>query len=106
MALTGVALHQFYAAMILLGIGWNFGYIGASSLLTAHHRPEERAKVQGMNDFLVMATVATAALSSGVLFDAGGGDADGWSVVVLAMLVPVAIAGSALLWRRRTMVRA
>jgi hypothetical protein len=90
-ALSGIALHDFYIALILLGLGWNFGYIGATSLLAAHHRPEDRAKVQGLNDFLVMGMMATAALSSGKLMAAGG-----WGFVILAVMVPVCIAGAAL----------
>ena len=90
-ALSGIELHDFYIALILLGLGWNFGYIGATSLLAAHHRPEDRAKVQGLNDFLVMAMMATAALSSGKLMATGG-----WSFVVIAVMVPVGIAALAL----------
>jgi len=90
-ALSGIELHKFYIALILLGVGWNFGYIGATSLLAAHNRPEDRAKVQGLNDFLVMAMMATAALSSGKLMATGG-----WGFVVVAVMVPVAIAALAL----------
>ena len=92
-ALSGIELHDFYIALILLRLGWNFGYIGATSLLAAHHRPEDRAKVQGLNDFLVMAMMATAALSSGKLMATGG-----WSFVILAVMVPVGIAAMALLY--------
>ncbi len=92
-ALSGIDLHDFYIALILLGLGWNFGYIGATSLLAAHHRPEDRAKVQGLNDFLVMAVMATAALSSGKLMAMGG-----WSFVVVAVMIPVGIAALALLY--------
>lgn len=92
-ALSGIEIHDFYIALILLGLGWNFGYIGATSLLAAHNRPEDRAKVQGLNDFLVMAMMATAALSSGKLMAMGG-----WSFVALAVMVPVAIAAAALLY--------
>lgn len=98
--LAGVELENFYGAMILLGLGWNFGFIGATSLLAANHRPEERAKVQGVNDFVVLATVATAALSSGSLYAAGG-----WGLVVSSMAVPIAIAAAALLWGARMSTR-
>ncbi len=92
-ALSGIALHDFYIALVLLGLGWNFGYIGATSLLAANHRPEDRARVQGLNDFLVMGMMATAALSSGKLMATGG-----WSFVIIAVIVPVAIAATALLY--------
>ncbi|MGP1359010.1 MFS transporter, partial [Roseicyclus sp.] len=51
MALTGVELYQFFGALILLGVGWNFGFIGATAMLTQAHTIEERGRVQGMNDF-------------------------------------------------------
>ncbi len=90
-ALSGLELKQFYGALILLGLGWNFGYIGATSLLAANHLPEEQARVQGMNDFLVMSMLAVAALSSGKLMAVGG-----WNLVIVALMVPVVIAAVAL----------
>ncbi len=97
--LSGVELGNFYVALILLGIGWNFGYIGATSLLTTAHRPEERGRVQGMNDFAVFGMVALASLTSGGLMNCSGGDAvDGWQAVNLAMLPMLALAGGALIW--------
>ena len=58
-------------ALILLGLGWNFGFIGATAMLTETYRPEEKSKVQGLNDFLVFAAVALASFSSGKLFALG-----------------------------------
>jgi predicted MFS family arabinose efflux permease len=92
-ALSGVELSQFYGALILLGLGWNFGFIGATTMLTAAHRPEERAKVQGLNDFLVFGLVAAASFSSGALMDGLG-----WEAVNLAMAPFLATAGAALIW--------
>ncbi len=92
-ALQGVELETFYAALILLGIGWNFGFIGATSMLAGAHRPEERGKVQGLNDFLVFGLVSVASLSSGALMNAIG-----WEAVNLAMAPFLALAGAALLW--------
>lgn len=100
LALSGLELWQFYGALIALGLGWNFGFIGATSLLTAHHRADERAKVQGVNDFLVMGTVAIAALGSGGLYHWGG-----WNFVVGSMLVPVALAAIILGWQAATGLR-
>jgi len=55
---------------VLLGVGWNFGFIGATTMLASAHAPEERAKVQGLNDFLVFGLVTVASFSSGALMDA------------------------------------
>lgn len=92
-AMSGIAIGNFYLALILLGLGWNFGFIGATSMLTAAHRPEERAKVQGLNDFLVMGLVTVASFSSGALMNGVG-----WAAVALAMAPFLALAGSALIW--------
>jgi MFS family permease len=70
-ALTGVELYQFFGALVLLGIGWNFGFIGATALLTQSHTPEERGRVQGMNDFFVFGCVTVASLASGFLMSSG-----------------------------------
>ncbi|MEO0819895.1 MAG: MFS transporter [Pseudomonadota bacterium] len=89
----GIALGNFFGALILLGIGWNFGFVGATAMLAEALRPEERARVQGMNDFLVMALVSVASLSSGVLLAEAG-----WEVVLLATAPFLALAGGALVW--------
>ncbi len=67
-ALAGVDLMHFWLSLILLGVGWNFGFIGATTLLTGTYRPEEKGRVQGLNDFLVFSSVALASLLSGQLF--------------------------------------
>lgn len=98
-ALSGVELEQFFIALILLGIGWNFGYIGATTMLTRAHATEERGRVQGMNDFVVFGGVFLASLSSGGLMNCSGGSiVAGWNAVNLAMLPFLALAGGALLW--------
>lgn len=98
-ALGGVALSDFYLALVLLGLGWNFGFIGATALLTASYRPEERGRAQGMNDFIVFGTVGLASLASGGLLNCLGGDAaSGWRAVNLAMIPLLALAFGALLW--------
>lgn len=98
-AMSGVDLAQFYIALILLGIGWNFGFIGATTMLTAAHAPEERGRVQGMNDMIVFGGVFVASLSSGTLMNCSGGSAEtGWQMVNLAMLPFLVLAGSALIW--------
>ena len=67
-AMAGVNLANFWLALILLGVGWNFGFIGATAMLTETYRPEEKSTVQGLNDFLVFGSVALASLSSGKLY--------------------------------------
>lgn len=100
-ALAGVDLLNFFGALILLGIGWNFGFIGATAMLTASHRPEERGKVQGMNDFLVFGLVGLTSLASGGLMNCVAGDAvSGWHAVNLAMIPMLAAAGAGLVWLR------
>ena len=98
-ALQGVALSNFFVALILLGVGWNFGFIGATTLLASAHRPEERGRVQGMNDFIVFGCVTLASLASGGLMNCSGGSAEtGWTAVNLAMAPFLALAGGALIW--------
>jgi MFS family permease len=71
-ALSGVTLMHFWWALLLLGIGWNFLFIGGTTLLTEVCRPEERAKVQGGNDFLVLGVQALTSLTSGAMFTGSG----------------------------------
>lgn len=92
-ALAGVALAHFYWALIALGVGWNFGFIGATSLLATAHTSEEQAKVQGLNDFLVFGLVAVASFSSGALLNGYG-----WPTVQYAMIPALTIAAIALSW--------
>ena len=98
-ALQGVALENFFVALVLLGIGWNFAFIGATSMLAAAHTPEERGAAQGMNDFVVFGCVTMASLASGGLMNCVGADAAaGWSAVNMAMLPFLVLAGGALIW--------
>jgi predicted MFS family arabinose efflux permease len=92
-AVAGVALANFYWALIALGVGWNFGFIGATSLLATAHTGDERAKVQGLNDFLVFGLVAFASFSSGALLDGYG-----WPSVQYAMIPALTVAAIALGW--------
>ena len=92
-AVGGVGLENFYLALVALGLGWNFGFIGATSLLGTTHTSEDQAKVQGLNDFLVFGLVTVASFSSGALLHVYG-----WTTVQLAMVPALAIAGAAVLW--------
>ena len=96
--LAGIELLNFWSALVLLGIGWNFMFVGGTTLLTRAHTAEERAKTQAANDFLVFGSVALASLGSGAAFHAFG-----WTTVnvaVLPMLVAVVIAAMWLRARR------
>lgn len=98
-ALSGVTLENFFIALILLGIGWNFGFIGATAMLSSSHEPSERGRVQGMNDLLVFGGVTFASMASGGLMNCSGGTPqDGWSAVNLAMIPFLTLAGGALIW--------
>jgi MFS family permease len=98
-ALQGVEIGNFYIALILLGFGWNFGFIGATTMLTASHEPHERGRVQGMNDVLVFGGVTVASLASGGLLNCSGGSSvEGWNAVNMAMAPFLMLAGGALLW--------
>jgi MFS family permease len=80
-ALSGVALLDFISALVLLGIGWNFLFIGGTTLLTETYRPGEKAKVQALNDFLIFGVVVTASFASGGLLERFG-----WTGVNMAAL--------------------
>lgn len=99
-ALTGVELEKFYLALVLLGLGWNFGFIGSTAMLASAHSPDERGHVQGMNDFVVFGGVFLASLSSGGLMNCSdaGNTAAGWQAVNLAMVPFLTLAGAALIW--------
>ncbi|WP_299023623.1 MFS transporter [uncultured Sulfitobacter sp.] len=98
-ALQGVELSNFFIALILLGIGWNFGFIGATSMLAGAHSPHERGRMQGLNDLLVFGGVTVASLASGGLMNCSGGSAQaGWAAVNYAMIPFLILAGGALIW--------
>lgn len=92
-ALAGVDLQHFYVALIALGIGWNFSFIGATSLLGTSHTRAEQAKVQGLNDFLVFGLVSIGSFSSGALLDAFG-----WDAVQIAMVPALLVAALGVGW--------
>jgi MFS family permease len=92
-AIAGVDLHHFYIALVALGIGWNFSFIGATSLLGTTHTAAEQAKVQGLNDFLVLGLVALGSFASGALLDTFG-----WSAVQYAMAPALVVALAGIAW--------
>ena len=98
-ALQGVRLENFFVALILLGIGWNFGFIGATAMLASAHTAQERGRMQGLNDLLVFGGVTMASLASGGLMNCSGGSAvEGWAAVNYAMVPFLLLAGGSLLW--------
>src|ERR1700710_980806 len=82
--LSGITAMHFWATLIVLGIGWNFAFVGASALVLETHRPQERNKVQAFNDFLVFGMMAIGSFSSGQLLAHYG-----WSAVNLVVFPPV-----------------
>ncbi|MGD9510212.1 MAG: MFS transporter [Geminicoccaceae bacterium] len=89
--LTGVDVAHFWLTLILLGVGWNFGFVGASALVLECYRPEERTRVQSLNDFIVFGTMALGSFSSGGLLTTYG-----WDTVLWVSFVPLAVAAAAL----------
>jgi MFS family permease len=90
-ALSGITIWHFWAALVLLGVGWNFAFVGATALVTQCHRPNERNKVQAVNDFLVFGAMAIGSFASGKLLASYGWD------MVAEVVLPVVIAAGVLL---------
>lgn len=90
-ALSGLDLTHFWISLILLGVGWNFGFIGATAMVAECHTPEERGKAQGANDFLVFGTVACASFFAGSLLHSSGWETINWLIfpTVAIILVPL-----------------
>jgi MFS family permease len=92
-ALSGIDLMHFLAALFTLGVGWNFLFIGGTSLLTEAYRPEERTTAQATMDTVIYSTLALTSVGSGALVTTGG-----WTWMNLGALLPVALIALALLW--------
>jgi len=102
-ALAGTMIINFWLAMFLLGVGWNFMYVGGSALLTECHTPAERAKTQAANDFMIFATMAVSSMSSGLLLNKSGWHAVNWGSIPFLMLATAATFW--LMWKRRAEVK-
>jgi len=104
-ALAGVEVANFWWSLVLLGVGWNFLYIGATALLTETYHSAEKAKAQGANDLFIFLTMATSSFSSGMILETNG-----WQTLNYAAIPFVLAMGVAVLWlktkRRGTMVAA
>jgi MFS family permease len=92
-ALSGIAVAQFWWSMVVLGVGWNFLYIGGTTLLTETYRPEERAKAQGANDQAIFIMMVISSLTSGATVTTAG-----WERVNLMAVPMVAVVAVALFW--------
>lgn len=92
--LMGIDVAHFWLTLILLGLGWNFGFVGASAMVLECHRPEEKARVQSLNDFVVFGTMAVGSFLSGGLLAAYGWDAVLWLSFVPLALAVVALAAA------------
>ena len=92
-ALSGVDLMQFLVALFVLGVGWNFLYIGGTTLFTQTYRPEEKTTAQAAMDTVVYTTMTVTSFSSGALITT-----QGWTWLNIGSIVPVVLTGGALLW--------
>lgn len=90
-ALSGVEVMHFWIALMLVGVGWNFMYIGGTTLLTEVHTPAEKAKVQGANDMAIFITMAISSASSGWLFNARGWELMNYGAIPFLVLTGAAI---------------
>ncbi|HEY0223691.1 MAG TPA: MFS transporter [Pseudolabrys sp.] len=102
--LAGVTVAHFWTGLVLLGLGWNLSFIGATTMVTQCHRPEERNKVQAFNDFLIFGSMALSSFSSGQLLEYVG-----WYAINEVIFPTVLVAGTLLAWlslRKRTEVSA
>jgi MFS family permease len=91
--LAGLTVAHFWIALILLGVGWNFAFVGATTMVIDCYRPEERNKVQAFNDFLIFGSMAIGSFASGSMLAHYG-----WYLVNIVMFPVVAVAGAMLLW--------
>src|SRR5262249_29770128 len=98
--MAGITVAHFWLALVLLGLGWNFAFIGATTIVTECHRPEERNKVQAVNDFLGFGSMVVGSFSSGKMLATVG-----WSAVN-EMVFPIVLGGGLLLLWQTTLRRA
>ncbi|EFL90524.1 MFS transporter [Ahrensia sp. R2A130] len=94
--LSGITLGNFYIALILLGVGWNFGFIGATAMLTDCYEPSEKSKAQGANDFILFGFVAFGSFMSGQTLNTFG--EGGWDAINMVVFPVVALCLGSLGW--------
>jgi len=95
-SLHGVDVFHFWSMLIMLGVGWNFGFLGASALILQCHRPEEKNRVQSLNDFVVFSLMAMGSFASGGILSYWG-----WDTVLWVSFVPVIVASVIMLLLQR-----
>ena len=95
--MSGLSVAHFWVGLIVLGVGWNFAFVGASAMVVASHRPQERTKVQSFNDFIIFGTMAVGSFASGQILATGG-----WAAVNLIVFPAASVGLVALVWGRRT----
>ena len=100
LALAGVSFAHYWGALVLLGVGWNFMFVGGTTLLTSTYRPAERFKAQAVNDFSVFGVQAFASLSAGTMIYLSN-----WNTLILATLPFLFLVLTAILWMHRFQVR-
>jgi MFS family permease len=101
--IAGITVAHFWTALMLLGVGWNLAFIGATTMVTQCHRPHERNKVQAFNDFLIFGSMAVASFSSGQLLEYLG-----WQAINEVIFPTILVAGAMLVWltlRKRAAAR-
>jgi MFS family permease len=101
--IAGITVAHFWSALVLLGVGWNLAFIGATTMVTQCHRPHERNKVQAFNDFLIFGSMAVASFSSGQLLEYLG-----WQAINEVIFPTILVAGAMLVWltlRKRAAAR-
>lgn len=91
-AVMGIELMHFWGSLILLGLGWNFGFIGSTSLLTETYRPEEKNAAQGLNDVVLFGTVAAASLMSGLALNAYGWNFLNYTIFPISLICLLSLA--------------
>ena len=92
---NGTTVSHFWSALVLLGLGWNFLFVGATTLLTETYSPGEKAKAQALNDFIVFGTVTITSFSSGAIQQVLG-----WQTINVAVVPFLIIVGLSILWLR------
>jgi MFS family permease len=91
--IAGITVAHFWTALVLLGVGWNLAFIGATTMVTQCHRPEERNKVQAFNDFLIFGSMAVSSFSSGQLLEYLG-----WQAINEVIFPTIFVVGAMLAW--------
>jgi MFS family permease len=102
--LMGLTLGHFWVALVLLGVGWNFAFIGATAMITDCHSPAERAKVQGFNDFMIFSITTMGSLLAGYLLAKVGWSTINGALMPVVALCIVAVIGLMVLQRPRPAV--